>query len=65
MQEKSQSSDFASSTGFTAKVCNLFPDQIVEIAFVCEMYHNCFHVLRFHLFDSMTVMLFQSLLTNV
>ena len=28
MQEKSQSSDFASSTGFTAKICNVFRDQI-------------------------------------
>ena len=30
MEEKSQSSDFASSTGFTAKICNVFRDQIVE-----------------------------------
>ena len=29
MQEKSQSSDFASSTGFTTKICNVFRDQIV------------------------------------
>ena len=29
MQEKSQSSDFASSTGITAKIGNVFCDQIV------------------------------------
>ena len=29
MQEKSQSSDFASSNGFTVKICNVFHDQIV------------------------------------
>ena len=29
MQEKSKSSDFASSTGITAKSCNVFGDQIV------------------------------------
>ena len=28
MQEKSQSSDFASSTGFIAKICNEFRDQM-------------------------------------
>ena len=29
MQEKSRSSDFASSAGFTVKICNVFRDQIV------------------------------------
>ena len=29
MKEISQSLDFASSTGFTAKICNVFRDQIV------------------------------------
>ena len=29
MQEKSQSSDFASSTGITTKICKVFCDQIV------------------------------------
>ena len=29
MQEKSQSSDFASSAGFTTKIYNVFRDQIV------------------------------------
>ena len=29
MQEESQSSDFASSTGITAKICNVFCDHIV------------------------------------
>ena len=29
MQEKSQYLDFASLTGFTAKICNVFRDQIV------------------------------------
>ena len=48
MQEKSQSSDFASSTGITAKIFNVFVIRYYEIAFVYEMYHNCFHVLRFH-----------------
>ena len=28
MREKSQSSDFASSTGITAKICNVLCDQI-------------------------------------
>ena len=29
MEEKSQSSEFASATGFTAKIYNVFRDQIV------------------------------------
>ena len=29
MQENSQSSDLASSTGLTAKICNVFRDKIV------------------------------------
>ena len=29
VQEKSQFPDFASSTGITAKICNVFCDQIV------------------------------------
>ena len=33
MQEKSQSSDFASSTGTTAKICNMFCDQLVQNRF--------------------------------
>ena len=33
MQEISQSSDFASSTGITAKICNVFCDQIVSNRF--------------------------------
>ena len=42
MQEKSQSSDFTRSTGITAKICNVFCDQIVRNRFVYEMYYNRF-----------------------
>ena len=31
MQEKSQSSDFASSTVFIAKICDVFRDKIVSM----------------------------------
>ena len=55
MQEKSQSSDFASSTGFTLKICKVFHDQIVPTCKIITLplcqestYQNCFHVLRFH-----------------
>ena len=48
MQDKSQSSDFASSTGITAKIGSMFCDHIVWNRFVYETYYNCFHTLRFH-----------------